>query len=81
MLISVPSISNLTPIIPRGSLISSRPSTMNCRGTTSINSRSGAIDTTCAASRTRKTSSFPISRSSFETATTRDVEVAVPGLH
>ncbi|AEH53082.1 hypothetical protein BCO26_1023 [Heyndrickxia coagulans 2-6] len=66
----MPSISNLTPIIPRGSCISSKPSTMNCFGMTFTISLSGGIESTCAASITLCTSPSVISRFSLWTATT-----------
>ena len=60
--------SKRTPIIPRGSLIPSNPSTMNSSGITEIISRSGATERTFAAEITLYTSTSVISLFSLDTA-------------
>ena len=60
--------SRRTPIIPRGSLIPSNPSTINSSGITEIISRSGATERTFAAEITLYTSTSVISLFSLDTA-------------
>ena len=60
--------SRRTPIIPRGSLMPSNPSTMNSSGITEMISRSGATERTFAAEITLYTSTSVISLFSLDTA-------------
>src|SRR5699024_11767624 len=79
--IIVPSLSNRTPIIPRGSVIPSKPSTINCFGITSMISLSGGMEMTCAPSITLVTSSSPISHLRFEQPQSHDMVAIEYGYH